>query len=83
MGKVKPGRFFLFLDFQNMPGTMRPSAPRPQTFGAMRPASQMPRMMSTQRVGQSLMKWKKSCCNVNVNELPVLYHYFNILSFWL
>uniref|UniRef100_A0A8C4DT52 Polyadenylate-binding protein n=1 Tax=Dicentrarchus labrax TaxID=13489 RepID=A0A8C4DT52_DICLA len=40
--------------FQNMPGAMRPSAPRPQTFGAMRPTSQVPRMMSTQRVGQSL-----------------------------
>uniref|UniRef100_A0A8C2YXB8 Polyadenylate-binding protein n=1 Tax=Cyclopterus lumpus TaxID=8103 RepID=A0A8C2YXB8_CYCLU len=35
--------------FQNMPGAMRPSAPRPQTFGAMRPASQVPRMMSAQR----------------------------------
>lgn len=47
---------FLFVsDFQNMPGTMRPSAPRPQAFGAMRPPSQMPRMMSTQRVGQSLV----------------------------
>uniref|UniRef100_A0A8C2WHG3 Polyadenylate-binding protein n=1 Tax=Cyclopterus lumpus TaxID=8103 RepID=A0A8C2WHG3_CYCLU len=34
--------------FQNMPGAMRPSAPRPQTFGAMRPASQVPRMMSAQ-----------------------------------
>lgn len=41
-------------DFQNMPGTMRPSAPRPQTFSTMRPASQVPRMMSTQRVGESL-----------------------------
>lgn len=36
-----------------MPGAMRPSAPRPQTFGGMRPNSQVPRMMSTQRVGQS------------------------------
>ncbi|XP_023267876.1 polyadenylate-binding protein 1 isoform X3 [Seriola lalandi dorsalis] len=36
--------------FQNMPGAMRPSAPRPQTFSTMRPASQVPRMMSTQRV---------------------------------
>ncbi|KAG8005387.1 Polyadenylate-binding protein 1 [Nibea albiflora] len=40
--------------FQNMPGAMRPSAPRPQTFGAMRPASQVPRMMSTQRVAQTM-----------------------------
>ncbi|XP_041664923.1 polyadenylate-binding protein 1b [Cheilinus undulatus] len=41
--------------FQNMPGAMRPSAPRPQTFGAMRPASQVPRMMSTQRVATQTM----------------------------
>uniref|UniRef100_A0A8C1TMV4 Polyadenylate-binding protein n=1 Tax=Cyprinus carpio TaxID=7962 RepID=A0A8C1TMV4_CYPCA len=27
--------------FQNMPGTMRPSAPRPQSFSTMRPASQL------------------------------------------
>ncbi|XP_070840249.1 polyadenylate-binding protein 1A-like [Chaetodon trifascialis] len=40
--------------FQNMPGAMRPSAPRPQTFGGMRPASQVPRMMSTQRVAQTM-----------------------------
>ncbi|KAL6099707.1 pabpc1 [Pungitius sinensis] len=40
--------------FQNMPGAMRPSAPRPQSFGAMRPPSQVPRMMSAQRVGQSM-----------------------------
>uniref|UniRef100_A0A8D3DAW1 Polyadenylate-binding protein n=1 Tax=Scophthalmus maximus TaxID=52904 RepID=A0A8D3DAW1_SCOMX len=39
--------------FQNMPGAMRPSAPRPQSFSNMRPASQVPRMMSTQRVGQN------------------------------
>uniref|UniRef100_A0AAQ5XG70 Polyadenylate-binding protein n=1 Tax=Amphiprion ocellaris TaxID=80972 RepID=A0AAQ5XG70_AMPOC len=37
--------------FQNMPGAMRPSAPRPQAFSTMRPTSQVPRMMSTQRVG--------------------------------
>ncbi|KAM6899688.1 polyadenylate-binding protein 1A isoform 1-T1 [Xenentodon cancila] len=36
--------------FQNMPGAMRPSGPRPQTFSTMRPASQVTRMMSTQRV---------------------------------
>ncbi|KAK0146393.1 Polyadenylate-binding protein 1 [Merluccius polli] len=41
-------------DFQNMPGVMRPSAPRPQGFSTMRPASQMPRMMSTQRVAQTM-----------------------------
>ncbi|XP_034154360.1 polyadenylate-binding protein 1b isoform X2 [Pangasianodon hypophthalmus] len=36
--------------FQNMQATMRPSAPRPQTFSTMRPASQVPRVMSAQRV---------------------------------
>ncbi|XP_029022255.1 polyadenylate-binding protein 1A-like [Betta splendens] len=43
--------------FQNMPGGMRPSAPRPQTFSTMRPASQVPpgRMMSTQRVATQTM----------------------------
>nr|XP_029508576.1 polyadenylate-binding protein 1-like [Oncorhynchus nerka] len=39
--------------FQNMPNAMRPSAPRPQTFGAMRPSSsQVPRMMAGQRMGE-------------------------------
>lgn len=46
-------RFCVLTDFQNIPGAMRPSAPRPQAFSTMRPASQVPRMMSTQRVGQS------------------------------
>jgi len=41
--------------FQNMPGAMRPSAPRPQTFSTMRPASQVPRMMSAQRVAAQTM----------------------------
>jgi len=39
--------------FQNMPGAIRPAAPRPP-FSTMRPASsQVPRVMSTQRVGES------------------------------
>uniref|UniRef100_A0A671TQK6 Polyadenylate-binding protein n=1 Tax=Sparus aurata TaxID=8175 RepID=A0A671TQK6_SPAAU len=33
--------------FQNMPGAMRPSAPRPQTFGGMRPNSQSPILAQT------------------------------------
>ncbi|XP_015235987.1 PREDICTED: polyadenylate-binding protein 1 [Cyprinodon variegatus] len=42
--------------FQNMSGAMRASAPRPpQTFGTMRPASQVPRMMSAQRVAAQTM----------------------------
>uniref|UniRef100_A0A8C5A529 Polyadenylate-binding protein n=1 Tax=Gadus morhua TaxID=8049 RepID=A0A8C5A529_GADMO len=37
--------------FQNMPNAMRPSAPRPQTFNAMRPTTaQVPRMMTSQRM---------------------------------
>lgn len=48
---------------------MRPSAPRPQTFGAMRPASQVPRMMSTQRVGQSLILEQYSNCTANTVQL--------------
>ncbi|KAG7500325.1 polyadenylate-binding protein 1 isoform X1 [Solea senegalensis] len=40
--------------FQNIPGAMRPSAPRPQTLNAMRPAS-VPRMMATQRVAAQTM----------------------------
>uniref|UniRef100_A0A672YWD9 Polyadenylate-binding protein n=1 Tax=Sphaeramia orbicularis TaxID=375764 RepID=A0A672YWD9_9TELE len=41
--------------FQNMPGALRASAPRPQTFSTMRPASHVPRMMSTQRVASQTM----------------------------
>ncbi|KAG8133840.1 hypothetical protein E2320_011618, partial [Naja naja] len=33
----------------NMPGAIRPTAPRPP-FSTMRPASQVTRVMSTQRV---------------------------------
>uniref|UniRef100_A0A8C9XW11 Polyadenylate-binding protein n=1 Tax=Sander lucioperca TaxID=283035 RepID=A0A8C9XW11_SANLU len=40
--------------FQNMPNAMRPSAPRPQTFNAIRPTTtpnaQVPRMMASQRM---------------------------------
>ncbi|KAJ0003377.1 hypothetical protein NQD34_008475 [Periophthalmus magnuspinnatus] len=35
--------------FQSMPTAVRASPPRPQTFGAMRPTAQMPRMISAQR----------------------------------
>uniref|UniRef100_A0AAX7VB53 Polyadenylate-binding protein n=1 Tax=Astatotilapia calliptera TaxID=8154 RepID=A0AAX7VB53_ASTCA len=35
--------------FQNMSGGIRPSGPRPQTFSTVRPSSQVPRMMTTQR----------------------------------
>lgn len=46
-----------FSDFQNMPNAMRPSAPRPQTFNAIRPTAtantQVPRMMASQR----MRKW--------------------------
>uniref|UniRef100_A0A8C1RN83 Polyadenylate-binding protein n=1 Tax=Cyprinus carpio TaxID=7962 RepID=A0A8C1RN83_CYPCA len=36
--------------FQGMPNAVRPSGPRPQAFGAMRPASQVPRVMAPQRM---------------------------------
>ncbi|XP_029447675.1 polyadenylate-binding protein 1 [Rhinatrema bivittatum] len=40
--------------FQNMPGAIRPAAPRPPTFSTMRPtSSQVPRVMSTQRVANT------------------------------
>uniref|UniRef100_A0A671MU65 Polyadenylate-binding protein n=1 Tax=Sinocyclocheilus anshuiensis TaxID=1608454 RepID=A0A671MU65_9TELE len=41
--------------FQGMPNTIRPSAPRPQTFGAMRPASQVPRVIAPQRMASQAM----------------------------
>uniref|UniRef100_A0A8C0UJA4 Polyadenylate-binding protein n=1 Tax=Cyanistes caeruleus TaxID=156563 RepID=A0A8C0UJA4_CYACU len=41
------------MTFQNMPGAIRPAAPRPP-FSTMRPASsQVPRVMSTQRVANT------------------------------
>ncbi|KAG8441757.1 hypothetical protein GDO86_010800 [Hymenochirus boettgeri] len=40
--------------FQNMPGTIRPTAPRPPAFSTMRPASnQVPRVVSAQRVANT------------------------------
>ncbi|CAH2221354.1 polyadenylate-binding 1 isoform X1 [Pelobates cultripes] len=40
--------------FQNMPGAIRPAAPKPPTFGAMRPtSSQVPRLVSAQRVANT------------------------------
>ncbi|KAI5622903.1 poly(A) binding protein, cytoplasmic 1a isoform X1, partial [Silurus asotus] len=40
--------------FQNMPNTIRPAAPRPQTFGAIRQTTnQVPRMITSQRMGES------------------------------
>ncbi|KAK5855027.1 hypothetical protein PBY51_005167 [Eleginops maclovinus] len=56
--------------FQNMPGAMRPSAPRPQTFGAMRPSSQMTRMMSTQRVAQTMGPRPAAAAAVPVRGVP-------------
>ncbi|XP_033830683.1 polyadenylate-binding protein 1A-like isoform X1 [Periophthalmus magnuspinnatus] len=41
--------------FQSMPTAVRASPPRPQTFGAMRPTAQMPRMISAQRVATQPM----------------------------
>jgi len=56
--------------FQNMPGAMRPSAPRPQTFGAMRPATQVPRMMSTQRLTTQTMGPRPSAAAAPVRGVP-------------
>lgn len=39
--------------FQNMPGAIRPAAPRPPAFGTMRPASSVPRVVSAQRVANT------------------------------
>ncbi|KAG8570376.1 hypothetical protein GDO81_011247 [Engystomops pustulosus] len=39
--------------FQNMPGAIRPAAPRPPTFGTMRPATSVPRVVSAQRVANT------------------------------
>ncbi|KTG45593.1 hypothetical protein cypCar_00015002 [Cyprinus carpio] len=57
--------------FQNMPGTMRPSAPRPQSFNTMRPASQVPRMMSTQRVAAQTMGPRPSTAAAAASAPPV------------
>ncbi|XP_042581264.1 polyadenylate-binding protein 1A-like [Cyprinus carpio] len=38
-----------------MPNTVRPSAPRPHTFGAMRPTFQVPRVMAPQRMVSQAM----------------------------
>lgn len=50
--------FPVYLDFQNMPGAMRPSAPRPQALNAIRPTAtgntQVPRMMASQRMREYL-----------------------------
>ncbi|XP_036421778.1 polyadenylate-binding protein 1-like [Colossoma macropomum] len=47
--QLRPSPRLTTQGFQNMPANMRPSTPRPQR--GMRPASQMPRMMSTPRAG--------------------------------
>uniref|UniRef100_A0AAV2K4W1 Polyadenylate-binding protein n=1 Tax=Knipowitschia caucasica TaxID=637954 RepID=A0AAV2K4W1_KNICA len=41
--------------FQSMPTAVRASPPRPQSFGAMRPTAQMPRMISAQRLATQPM----------------------------
>ncbi|XP_077127030.1 polyadenylate-binding protein 1 [Ranitomeya variabilis] len=39
--------------FQNMPGAIRPAAPRPPAFSTMRPASSVPRVVAAQRVANT------------------------------
>uniref|UniRef100_A0A8C1LQC3 PABC domain-containing protein n=1 Tax=Cyprinus carpio TaxID=7962 RepID=A0A8C1LQC3_CYPCA len=41
--------------FQGMPNAVRPSGPRPQAFGAVRPASQVPRVIAPQRMASQAM----------------------------
>uniref|UniRef100_A0A4W4FXW3 Polyadenylate-binding protein n=1 Tax=Electrophorus electricus TaxID=8005 RepID=A0A4W4FXW3_ELEEL len=51
--------------FQNMPSAIRPTAPRPQTFSTIRPTStsQVPRMMASQRMGESPENAYTSTCD--------------------
>lgn len=67
-----------------MTGSMRPSAPRAQTYSTMRPASQVPRMMSAQRVGQCSQRSQqvhfcRAACFLLLNVLLLL----QPLSLWL
>uniref|UniRef100_A0A673G7H4 Polyadenylate-binding protein n=1 Tax=Sinocyclocheilus rhinocerous TaxID=307959 RepID=A0A673G7H4_9TELE len=54
--------------FQSMPNAVRPSGPRPQAFGAMRPANQVPRVITPQRMGErmSCLCTKKVFANVSI-----------------
>ncbi len=56
-------------DFQGMPNAVRPSAPRPQTYGGMRPTSQVPRVIAPQRMGEpwtSRIHTQRQCCNLAI-----------------
>lgn len=60
---------------------MRPSAPRAQTYSTMRPASQVPRMMSAQRVGPFL-KHRRSLKLHSKYISAELFGIFLILTFF-
>ncbi|RXN37157.1 polyadenylate-binding 1 [Labeo rohita] len=56
MDDEKLKEIFSKFDFQSMPNAVRPSAPRPQTFGAVRPtSSQVPRVIQPQRMASQAM----------------------------
>uniref|UniRef100_A0A8B9GY55 Poly(A) binding protein cytoplasmic 3 n=1 Tax=Astyanax mexicanus TaxID=7994 RepID=A0A8B9GY55_ASTMX len=58
--------------FQNMPNAIRPAAPRPQTFSTIRPtASQLPRMMTSQRMASQPMGPRPTGAGAATGTAPV------------
>ncbi|XP_073728745.1 polyadenylate-binding protein 1A isoform X2 [Misgurnus anguillicaudatus] len=58
--------------FQNMPNAIRPSAPRPQSFGAVRPnSSQVPRMIPSQRMTSQAVGPRPSAAGAATGTAPV------------
>ncbi|XP_072548697.1 polyadenylate-binding protein 1A [Salminus brasiliensis] len=58
--------------FQNMPNAIRPTAPRPQTFSTIRPtASQVPRMMTSQRMASQPMGPRPTSAGTATGTAPV------------
>ncbi|XP_048880981.1 polyadenylate-binding protein 1-like isoform X2 [Brienomyrus brachyistius] len=57
--------------FQNMSNAMRPSAPRPQSFGMRPTSSQVPRMMASQRVAAQTMGPRPSSTAAAAAAAPV------------
>lgn len=81
-----------FSDFQNMPNTMRPSAPRPQTFNTIRPTAtpntQVPRMMASQRMRKCFSPCDRRSArfvfllptDINCFNCFFIYLFFNLIS---
>ncbi|XP_072572913.1 polyadenylate-binding protein 1-like isoform X1 [Paramormyrops kingsleyae] len=57
--------------FQNMSNAMRPSVPRPQSFGMRPTSSQMPRLMASQRVAAQTMGPRPSSAAAAAAAAPV------------